>query len=196
MLLLLLLSSLFLLLLLRCLILSIADPAWQAGSSSDCNCEVFSGTSRLGILQRSRFFRNQKLDWLTQFLSFLKIPLATHLRQFQHTIFIRKQLLKSPPGWYAQWVQIQMEDGEQYRCPINAWIFHGLVGKKWWEWIQILSTTVVLRGKVHRIRQFDKLWLFFYNTFYHELKNLKSVMKFLLADSLTFSLLTGSVFLL
>ena len=67
---------------------------------------------------------------LTQFLIFLKIPLATHLRHFQHTFFIRKQLFKSPPGWYAQWVQIQMEDGEQYRCPINAWIFHGLVGKK------------------------------------------------------------------
>ena len=32
---LLLLSSLFLLLLVRCLVLSIADPAWQAGSSFD-----------------------------------------------------------------------------------------------------------------------------------------------------------------
>ena len=28
-------------------------------------------------------------------------------------------------GWYAQWIQVGMENGEQYRCPVNAWIYHG-----------------------------------------------------------------------
>ena len=93
---LLLLSSLFLLLLLRCLILSIADPAWQAGSCSDCNCEIYSWTSRRGIFQRSRFFENQKkgIPSLTDSHDssvFFKIPLATHLRYYQHTLLFRKQ---------------------------------------------------------------------------------------------------------
>ena len=25
-------------------------------------------------------------------------------------------------SWYVQWVQIQMDSGRQFRCPINAWM--------------------------------------------------------------------------
>ena len=28
----------------------------------------------------------------------------------------------SSPSWYVQWIQIQMDSGDQFRCPVNAWI--------------------------------------------------------------------------
>ena len=26
------------------------------------------------------------------------------------------------PDWYVQWIQIQMNRGDQFRCPVNAWM--------------------------------------------------------------------------
>ena len=28
----------------------------------------------------------------------------------------------SSPSWYAQWIQIQLDSGDRFRCPVNAWI--------------------------------------------------------------------------
>ena len=28
----------------------------------------------------------------------------------------------SSPSWYVQWIQIQMDSGDQFRCPVNAWM--------------------------------------------------------------------------
>ena len=33
------------------------------------------------------------------------------------------------PSWFVEWVQIKLENGDQYRCNVNGWIDHRFVSK-------------------------------------------------------------------